>query len=159
MNFQTSNPKPELRCRFCSNLYQKKEHLERHERIHTGDKPFACARCNRTFSRNDSLMRHERVHANKSGTEKSRKALSSPVREGSHASDHPSRSQLRGYGNVPKNNAGSSLPNSTVTHAMGGEPPFFNETEDFFQYLLSAPPGWPTSLPLHTPTGDRKSVV
>jgi uncharacterized Zn-finger protein len=161
MKFQTPNPKPELRCRFCSNVYQKKEHLERHERIHTGDKPFACARCNRTFSRNDSLIRHERVHLAKTdanGT-KSRKARNSSLKEGSHASELPSSTQLRGYGNGPENSAGSSLPIPTVAHALGGEPPVFAETEDFFQYLLSTPPGWPTSLPSHTSTSTGNQFI
>lgn len=160
MKLKTPNPKPELRCRFCSNVYHKREHLERHERIHTGDKPFVCAICNRTFSRNDSLMRHERVHAakNDANPNKSRKARNSSVKEGSHAPEFPSSTQLRGYGNGPETSAGSSgssLPNSTVVHALGGEPPVFAETEDFFQYLLSIPPGWPTSLPSNMSAGTQ----
>ncbi|KAL3479642.1 hypothetical protein BJX99DRAFT_255370 [Aspergillus californicus] len=52
-----------LQCEFCPKRYTKREHLQRHERIHTGVKPFACTVCGRCFSRQDVLNRHLRVHS------------------------------------------------------------------------------------------------
>ncbi|ORY16996.1 hypothetical protein BCR34DRAFT_75745 [Clohesyomyces aquaticus] len=52
-----------LQCDICHRQYHKKEHLQRHERTHTGDKPFACQVCGRNFARQDALNRHARVHA------------------------------------------------------------------------------------------------
>jgi hypothetical protein len=36
--------------------------------------------------------------------------------------------------------------------------PYFAETEDFFKYLLSTPPGWPTSIPTETSTESLPGV-
>jgi len=152
MDSQISRRKPELRCRFCANVYQKREHLERHERIHTGDKPFACAKCHRLFSRHDSLIRHQRVHAARTNRNESRSA----ALPGEGTLSPPTVAQPRAYANIRDHTSGTSLSSpTTVTHALGGDPPYFAETEDFFQYLLSTPPGWPTSLPHHTSAGNQ----
>lgn len=50
-------------CAICQRCYAKAEHLLRHERTHTKEKPFACPVCRRTFARQDSLVRHRKVHS------------------------------------------------------------------------------------------------
>ncbi|KAJ6108440.1 hypothetical protein N7523_009763 [Penicillium sp. IBT 18751x] len=47
-------------CRFCKKQFKRLEHLQRHERIHTREKPFTC-QCGRTFARRDLLSRHDRL--------------------------------------------------------------------------------------------------
>ncbi|KAK9380290.1 uncharacterized protein V2V93DRAFT_372153 [Kockiozyma suomiensis] len=48
----------------CRMTFTRSEHLARHIRKHTGERPFRC-HCNRTFSRLDNLRQHAHtVHAN-----------------------------------------------------------------------------------------------
>ncbi|KAJ1324648.1 SCAN domain-containing zinc finger protein [Microdochium nivale] len=50
-------------CGHCGKTFQRREHRDRHERHHTGVKPFVCAVCHKSFSRNDTLVRHRALHA------------------------------------------------------------------------------------------------
>lgn len=38
-------------CRFCSRVFAKTEHLIRHERCHTKERPFQCNICGKNYSR------------------------------------------------------------------------------------------------------------
>ncbi|KAI7858800.1 hypothetical protein BDC45DRAFT_564907 [Circinella umbellata] len=63
---KTSGPKL-FRCTGhgdCDMVFTRSEHLARHERKHTGEKPFKCIvpGCERMFSRYDNMMQHTRTH-------------------------------------------------------------------------------------------------
>ncbi|KFA61298.1 hypothetical protein S40285_08540 [Stachybotrys chlorohalonatus IBT 40285] len=47
-------------CRFCSKRFKRAEHLLRHERTHTREKPFICP-CGDRFTRQDLLARHAKL--------------------------------------------------------------------------------------------------
>lgn len=48
----------------CNKVFKRMEHLSRHLRMHTGERPFNCpeAGCGRSFSRSDNLAAHRRTH-------------------------------------------------------------------------------------------------
>ena len=55
----------EKKCRFCHREFSKKEHVERHERSHTKERPFRCAICGGKYVRRDTLERHMRKHSDR----------------------------------------------------------------------------------------------
>ncbi|KAJ5379755.1 uncharacterized protein N7496_002183 [Penicillium cataractarum] len=54
--------KEERICPVCAQAFKKAEHLARHLRSHTKEKPFNCPVCNKAFARQDTLLRHSRSH-------------------------------------------------------------------------------------------------
>ena len=54
-----------LKCSSCDRTFSKTEHLRRHERSHTKEKPFTCPKCGRSYARSDVLARHMRMHLRK----------------------------------------------------------------------------------------------
>lgn len=43
--------RPQRRCDVCGNEFAKAEHLARHIRSHTKERPFSCAICGKTYPR------------------------------------------------------------------------------------------------------------
>lgn len=46
----------------CGRLFKRLEHLKRHVRTHTQERPYVCQLCNKAFSRSDNLAQHRRTH-------------------------------------------------------------------------------------------------
>ena len=54
----------------CSRLFKRLEHLKRHVRTHTQERPYVCEYCGRNFSRSDNLAAHRKTH-DRSGSSQS----------------------------------------------------------------------------------------
>jgi transcription factor STE12 len=46
----------------CARVFKRLEHLKRHVRTHTQERPFGCDRCPKRFSRSDNLTQHHKTH-------------------------------------------------------------------------------------------------
>ena len=48
-------------CIICGKLFQKRSLLLKHERIHTGEKPYVCNIC-KTYTTSSHLVSHKLIH-------------------------------------------------------------------------------------------------
>ena len=48
-------------CSFCGKSYPKPNRLRVHERLHTGEKPFACRGCGKAYRSKSSLLNHKKI--------------------------------------------------------------------------------------------------
>ena len=55
----------------CGRLFKRLEHLKRHLRTHTLERPFQCQNCRKRFSRSDNLIQHARIHTRSGDTDAS----------------------------------------------------------------------------------------
>lgn len=49
-------------CSFCGKAFANRDHLNRHVRTHTKEKPYQCTSCEMRFSMVQNLRRHEKLH-------------------------------------------------------------------------------------------------
>ncbi|KAL5348624.1 hypothetical protein ACLOAV_006041 [Pseudogymnoascus australis] len=52
----------DIKCDICDKVFTRSEHLRRHKRAHSAEKPFACVECKKRFARQDILRRHQASH-------------------------------------------------------------------------------------------------
>ena len=58
-NKQDSN---QYQCKFCGKEFKTNSSFTKHERIHTGEKPFECKTCKKKFTQISNLKKHEIIH-------------------------------------------------------------------------------------------------
>ncbi|XP_060652397.1 zinc finger protein 624 [Drosophila nasuta] len=58
------NAKPGFPCQYCERVFSRPYEKVKHERVHTGEKPYSCEVCGKTFRVSYSLTLHLRTHTN-----------------------------------------------------------------------------------------------
>ncbi|XP_075917198.1 uncharacterized protein LOC142913956 [Petromyzon marinus] len=51
-----------FRCTLCGMAFAQSPHLQVHQRTHTGEKPFKCTVCGKAFACSSNLVEHQRTH-------------------------------------------------------------------------------------------------
>lgn len=144
----------------CNLSFTRSEHLARHIRKHTGERPFQC-HCNRRFSRLDNLRQHaQTVHVNEdipaeslaaTGTRYQRQIRTEKLRPaGSRARSGNLGSQgghSRGHSrNLSASSIGSTASNYSTNETRRRPPPLLMATDVTTRPQLTLePPGTPPS--------------
>uniref|UniRef100_A0A8C0EFL3 C2H2-type domain-containing protein n=1 Tax=Bubo bubo TaxID=30461 RepID=A0A8C0EFL3_BUBBB len=57
-----SSRQKEYLCEDCGKVFTRRNKLNEHRRIHTGEKPYKCRDCGKSFTLSGTLRRHQRTH-------------------------------------------------------------------------------------------------
>ncbi|CAL8366199.1 unnamed protein product [Boreogadus saida] len=133
-SFEPAKPKKCFVCPFCCKVFERSGHLERHVRIHTGEKPYGCQICGRFFNQKGSLKIHLKTHR----TEQSIEMLEALQQDG-----NPQPQMIAGTSMSGPPALGGRIPDSPYDAGGGGggEPPVTVKLEPETTDYVVLPPG------------------
>jgi transcription factor STE12 len=99
----------------CGRLFKRLEHLKRHVRTHTQERPYICPHCNKAFSRSDNLAQHRRTHDRGDGSDGAYGSYSGEEEEyEGEGEDH-----LGSLEEASPNSENGYLPNTNMSQTYG----------------------------------------
>ncbi|KAG0313189.1 hypothetical protein BGZ97_010437, partial [Linnemannia gamsii] len=96
----------------CNMVFTRSEHLARHERKHTGEKPYKCivANCPRTFSRYDNMIQHTQTHSDRTKRDSLAAVAAAASAAGVGSGPHSRSSSVQSTPLLPGRPRGGSSP-------------------------------------------------
>ncbi|KAF9140515.1 hypothetical protein BGX30_006404 [Mortierella sp. GBA39] len=96
----------------CNMVFTRSEHLARHERKHTGEKPYKCivANCPRTFSRYDNMIQHTQTHSDRTKRDSLAAVAAAASAAGVRSGPHSRSSSVQSTPLLPGRPRGGSSP-------------------------------------------------
>ncbi|KAI0181630.1 hypothetical protein GGR52DRAFT_46878 [Hypoxylon sp. FL1284] len=127
-------------CTHCGRSFKRSEHLDRHVRTHTKEKPYIC-HCGQAYSRRDLLTRHQRI----THETLSPRSPDAPASDDSHQlaandSDPPSEDAA-----IP---ATTPMPELTMGHNIQPHP-YSDPVHDFSMHSHAVSQPYPQLIPGH----------
>lgn len=104
-------------CSYCSYMSDYRAKLNRHMRLHTGERPFTCDVCGRAFSRKDHLQKHLPTHEGRPKDHHGGIIDFLPSLLGIASSQHPYRCKLCGRGFIQKHHL-RGMPKHTTSTSL-----------------------------------------
>ncbi|KAI7878780.1 STE-domain-containing protein [Lichtheimia hyalospora FSU 10163] len=103
----------------CGRYFRRLEHLKRHLRTHTMERPYLCHQCGKRFSRSDNLAQHRKTHDRATNRHNSKKGNGGGSGNGTSSSPPPPTSN--GYDNhaVYGNGNGNNSNNGPFCNISG----------------------------------------
>ncbi|EFQ27157.1 STE like transcription factor [Colletotrichum graminicola] len=119
----------------CGRLFKRLEHLKRHVRTHTQERPYICPYCSKAFSRSDNLAQHKRTH------DRGENGETTLNFSGEEEEEYSGEDQLGSLGEASPNSENAYVTASLNGVANGSTPPTSNGMAQSFNSLqtLSMP--------------------
>ncbi|KAL4913941.1 hypothetical protein BDW62DRAFT_205093 [Aspergillus aurantiobrunneus] len=105
-------------CVHCGRSFRRTEHLERHVRTHTKEKPYTCF-CGAAFSRRDLLKRHMGIAGHEDSNPPNAKTTSP---KSQHRTDHDTKQRIRRASTTARHRRAPSGPDPALQDAVPPSP-------------------------------------
>lgn len=113
----------------CNMSFTRSEHLARHKRKHTGERPFTCPHCHKNFSRLDNLRQHKQtVHAYENLMGRNSNNMPIPANynssgTGGSMADTNNTNNIPTPNHLPRyNGTNKGIPESPLNYGFGNSP-------------------------------------